>query len=209
MRLVVNNTPASSPSVRAREALRACLPEPLRDNTFSALLKVSGSGIFADCSHSYPSGRHGYEEMPHHPLEQPERAYHALTDPNRKQGRSTISPPFHRLHTPLYFTCVSFTVAIDCFASVPPSSLVRSQTRDGTNQDRIVPQEWRRREDLFESRVNAPRRVLFSELEEATHQLQRMYLGGFDLVDKPEESLEDFCGLTPRMTGRVVSLVAG
>ena len=25
---------------RAREALRACLPEPLRDNTFSALLKV-------------------------------------------------------------------------------------------------------------------------------------------------------------------------
>ena len=27
-------------SCRAREALRACLPEPLRDNTFSALLKV-------------------------------------------------------------------------------------------------------------------------------------------------------------------------
>lgn len=26
--------------LRAREALRACLPEPLRDNTFSALLKV-------------------------------------------------------------------------------------------------------------------------------------------------------------------------
>lgn len=25
---------------RAREALRACLPEPLRDNTFAALLKV-------------------------------------------------------------------------------------------------------------------------------------------------------------------------
>ena len=34
--------PLLSLSVRAREALRACLPEPLRDNTFSALLKVGG-----------------------------------------------------------------------------------------------------------------------------------------------------------------------
>ena len=31
---------------RAREALRACLPEPLRDNTFSALLKVCGYASF-------------------------------------------------------------------------------------------------------------------------------------------------------------------
>jgi CCR4-NOT transcription complex subunit 9 len=30
-----------SDNLRAREALRACLPEPLRDNTFGALLKVS------------------------------------------------------------------------------------------------------------------------------------------------------------------------
>jgi CCR4-NOT transcription complex subunit 9 len=29
-----------SDNLRAREALRACLPEPLRDNTFGALLKV-------------------------------------------------------------------------------------------------------------------------------------------------------------------------
>ena len=33
-------------SVRAREALRACLPEPLRDNTFGALLKVGGYESF-------------------------------------------------------------------------------------------------------------------------------------------------------------------
>lgn len=31
-----------SDNVRAREALRACLPEPLRDQTFSVLLKVGG-----------------------------------------------------------------------------------------------------------------------------------------------------------------------
>ena len=30
-----------SDNPRAREALRACLPEPLRDNTFAALLQVS------------------------------------------------------------------------------------------------------------------------------------------------------------------------
>jgi CCR4-NOT transcription complex subunit 9 len=32
-----------SDNPRAREALRACLPEPLRDNTFAALLQVSYS----------------------------------------------------------------------------------------------------------------------------------------------------------------------
>ena len=30
---------------RAREALRACLPEPLRDNTFGALLKVCSCSV--------------------------------------------------------------------------------------------------------------------------------------------------------------------
>ncbi|KAG5336993.1 Cell differentiation protein rcd1 [Termitomyces sp. Mn162] len=34
-----------SDNLRAREALRACLPEPLRDNTFSTLLKASLSQI--------------------------------------------------------------------------------------------------------------------------------------------------------------------
>jgi hypothetical protein len=37
-----------SDNLRAREALRACLPEPLRDNTFSALLKVRVHRKFAN-----------------------------------------------------------------------------------------------------------------------------------------------------------------
>jgi CCR4-NOT transcription complex subunit 9 len=38
-----------SDNLRAREALRACLPEPLRDQTFAALLKV----IFFLCPFSW------------------------------------------------------------------------------------------------------------------------------------------------------------
>lgn len=34
-----------SRTCRAREALRACLPEPLRDNTFNALLKVRATSL--------------------------------------------------------------------------------------------------------------------------------------------------------------------
>ena len=68
-------------------------------------------------------------------------------------------------------------------------------TSDGINRDRIGFEEGRRHEDPLESRVNACRRVLFSELEEVIHQLQGIYGGGFDRVDESEEGLENFCGL--------------
>jgi len=67
--------------------------------------------------------------------------------------------------------------------------------RNGINPDRVIPQEGRRHEDLFELRVNAARHVLFSESEEVIHQLQGSYSWGFDWVDESEEGLEDFCGL--------------
>ena len=68
-------------------------------------------------------------------------------------------------------------------------------TSNGINPDRVVPQEGRRYEDLFEFRVNAARHVLFSESEEIIHQLQGIYGGGFDRVDESEEGLEGFHGL--------------
>ena len=68
-------------------------------------------------------------------------------------------------------------------------------TSDDINHDRIAPQEVRRHEDLFESRVNTIRHVLFGESEEGIHRLQGSYGGGFDRVDESEEGLEAFCGL--------------
>ena len=51
-------------SISAREALRACLPEPLRDSTFANLLKVRLSG---QLSHKplliAHAGRHGHKKM--------------------------------------------------------------------------------------------------------------------------------------------------
>ena len=42
--VLVPRCPLTALHLRAREALRACLPEPLRDNTFNALLKVRLGG---------------------------------------------------------------------------------------------------------------------------------------------------------------------
>ena len=67
-------------------------------------------------------------------------------------------------------------------------------TSDSINQDRIGFQEGRGHEEPSEFRVNACRRVFFSDLEEI-HHLQGIYSGGFDWVDESEEGLEDSCGL--------------
>lgn len=48
----------------AREALRACLPEPLRDQTFSTLLKVSNGLHGMLTSDLYNTGRYGHETVP-------------------------------------------------------------------------------------------------------------------------------------------------
>jgi CCR4-NOT transcription complex subunit 9 len=75
-----------SDNPRAREALRACLPEPLRDQTFSALLKVSLSRVatvrarakltlLASAS-PFTAGGYGHQEMPlqsAHPPRRPSR----------------------------------------------------------------------------------------------------------------------------------------
>jgi len=126
-----------SPLVRAREALRACLPEPLRDNTFSGLLKVGCYGSFSlKVLTSRSSGRYGHKEMPHHPLEQPERANHALTNPDRKQNLRLYPPPSFNTYLPFLLLHASLptlhvyrsSVAIDCFPSIPSSSLVALQS---------------------------------------------------------------------------------
>ena len=67
-------------------------------------------------------------------------------------------------------------------------------TSNRIHPDRIVPQERRRHENLFELRVNAVRHVLFSESEEVIHRLQGGNGGGFDWIDESEEGVEDFCG---------------
>ena len=60
---------------------------------------------------------------------------------------------------------------------------------------RVVLQEGRRQEDLFEFYVNAVRHVLFGESEEVIHQLHGSHDRGFDWVDELKKDLEGFCGL--------------
>jgi hypothetical protein len=57
----------------AREALRACLPEPLRDQTFSQLLKVRTIYHSGGLTLIRDVGRYGYEAMSYNTAEQPER----------------------------------------------------------------------------------------------------------------------------------------
>ena len=82
-------------------------------------------------------------------------------------------------------------------------------TGEGINPDRVVLQKGRRHEDLFEFCMNTTRHVLFSELEEVVHQLQRSYGRGFDWVDESEEDFEDFCGLCYWDDGESVILSGG
>ncbi|KAJ2967631.1 hypothetical protein NUW54_g13453 [Trametes sanguinea] len=66
-----------SDNLRAREALRACLPEPLRDNTFNALLKVLSHvsfHVYAVVSRLRLAGGHGDQEVLDDLAQQLERA---------------------------------------------------------------------------------------------------------------------------------------
>ena len=73
-----------SDNPRAREALRACLPEPLRDNTFAALLQVSSPWrtfilvIIQEGSYPY-TGRYGHETLSYHAPQQPQRPINVLS----------------------------------------------------------------------------------------------------------------------------------
>lgn len=54
----------SAGHISAREALRACLPEPLRDNTFANLLKASRHLVLFARTIAQPIlGRHSYKAM--------------------------------------------------------------------------------------------------------------------------------------------------
>ena len=68
-------------------------------------------------------------------------------------------------------------------------------TSDGVNQNWFLLQEEGGHENTSESCMNAACHVLVDESEEVIHQQQRIYDGGFDWVDEPEEGLEDSCGL--------------
>ena len=73
-----------SDNPRAREALRACLPEPLRDNTFAALLQVSYPWrTFIPLivqGESYPhTGRHGHKTLSYHAPQQSQRPINVLS----------------------------------------------------------------------------------------------------------------------------------
>ena len=110
---------------------------------------------------SHHSGRYGHEEMPHHPLEQPERTNHPLTNLNRKQKYATISPPpFPRHRAPSILYMYRPSIAIDCFASVPLHPPCSREPR----LDHPSGREARG----FDSRVNISSRVLSASRKRAS-----------------------------------------
>jgi len=71
-----------SDNPRAREALRQCLPEPLRDGTFAAFLREDVSTAVGACM------------LPHHVLSL--TALHCDPPPRRISPRRIFSPPLPR-----------------------------------------------------------------------------------------------------------------
>jgi CCR4-NOT transcription complex subunit 9 len=67
VKLYQSSVPAFNPIHRAREALRACLPEPLRDNTFANLLKVNVIRSTISNVTDLHAGGHGDKTVSQHP----------------------------------------------------------------------------------------------------------------------------------------------